>query len=150
MEIILQEEVANLGQIGDIVKVRNGYARNYLLPRGFAVEANRRNVRVLEHHKRLAAAKKERSQGQAQALREQIGAISLTIPAKAGEEGRLFGSVTNIDIEAALKEKGLTIERRKILLVDPIKQLGSYEVPINLGSETRTNITVEVTPEPES
>lgn len=150
MEIILHEEVANLGQIGDVVKVRDGYARNYLLPRGLAVEANRRNVRVLEHHKRLAAAKKERSQGQAQALREQIGAISLTIPAKAGEEGRLFGSVTNIDIEAALKEKGLTIERRKILLADPIKQLGSYEVPINLGSETRTNITVEVTPELES
>lgn len=150
MEIILQEEVVNLGQIGDIIKVRDGYARNYLLPRGLAVEANRRNVRMLEHHKRLAAAKKERAQSQAQALNEQIAAISLTILAKAGEEGRLFGSVTNIDIEAALKEKGVTVERRKILLSDPIKQLGSYEVPINLGGDIRTNVKIEVTPEPES
>ena len=150
MEIILQEEVVNLGQIGDIIKVRDGYARNYLLPRGLAVEANRRNVRMLEHNKRLAAVKKERTQSQAQALNEKIAAISLTIPAKAGEEGRLFGSVTNIDIEAALKEKGLTVERRKILLSDPIKQLGAYEVPINLGGDIRTHIKVEVTPESES
>ena len=84
MEIILQEEVANLGQIGDIVKVRDGYARNYLLPRGLAVQANRRNVRVLEHHKRLVAAKKERVQQQAQTLLDQLSALSLTIPAKAG------------------------------------------------------------------
>lgn len=145
MEIILQEEVANLGQIGDIVKVRDGYARNYLLPRGLAVEANRRNVRVLEHHKRLVAGKKERVQRQAQTLVEQLSALSLTIPAKAGEEGRLFGSVTNIDLEAALKEKGLSLDRRKILLDEPIKQLGSYEVPVNLGGAMRANIKVEIT-----
>ena len=148
MEIILQEEVANLGQIGDIVKVRDGYARNYLLPRGLAVQANRRNVRVLEHHKRLVAAKKERVQRQAQTLLDQLSALSLTIPAKAGEEGRLFGSVTNIDLEAALKEQGLTLDRRKILLDEPIKQLGSYEVPVNLGGALRANIKLEVTAEP--
>lgn len=147
MEIILQEEVANLGQIGDIVKVRDGYARNYLLPRGLAVQANRRNVRVLEHHKRLVAAKKERVQRQAQTLLDQLSALSLTIPAKAGEEGRLFGSVTNIDLEAALKEQGLTLDRRKILLDEPIKQLGSYEVPVNLGGALRANIKLEVTAE---
>ena len=144
MEIILQEEVANLGQIGDIVKVRDGYARNYLLPRGLAVQANRRNVRVLEHHKRLVAAKKERVQRQAQTLLDQLSALSLTIPAKAGEEGRLFGSVTNIDLEAALKEQGLTLDRRRILLDEPIKQLGSYEVPVNLGGALRANIKLEV------
>ncbi len=147
MEIILQEEVANLGQIGDIVKVRDGYARNYLLPRGLAVQANRRNVRVLEHHKRLVAAKKERVQRQAQTLLDQLSALSLTIPAKAGEEGRLFGSVTNIDLEAALKEQGLTLDRRRILLDEPIKQLGSYEVPVNLGGTLRANIKLEVTAE---
>ena len=147
MEIILQEEVANLGQIGDIVKVRDGYARNYLLPRGLAVQANRRNVRVLEHHKRLVAVKKERVQRQAQTLLDQLSALSLTIPAKAGEEGRLFGSVTNIDLEAALKEQGLTLDRRKILLDEPIKQLGSYEVPVNLGGALRANIKLEVTAE---
>ena len=147
MEIILQEEVANLGQIGDIVKVRDGYARNYLLPRGLAVQANRRNVRVLEHHKRLVAVKKERVQRQAQTLLDQLSALSLTIPAKAGEEGRLFGSVTNIDLEAALKEQGLTLDRRRILLDEPIKQLGSYEVPVSLGGALRANIKLEVTVE---
>ncbi len=147
MEIILQEEVANLGQIGDIVKVRDGYARNYLLPRGLAVEANRRNVRVLEHHKRLVAGKKERAERQAQALVEQLSALSLTIPAKAGEEGRLFGSVTNIDLETALKEKGMSLDRRRILLDEPIKQVGSYEVSINLGNAMRATIKVEVTAE---
>lgn len=147
MEIILQEEVANLGQIGDVVKVRDGYARNYLLPRGLAVQANRRNVRALEHHKRLVAVKKERVQRQAQTLLDQLSALSLTIPAKAGEEGRLFGSVTNIDLEAALKEQGLVLDRRKILLDEPIKQLGSYEVPVNLGGALRANIKLEVTAE---
>ncbi len=145
MEIILQEEVADLGQIGDIVNVRNGYARNYLLPRGFAIEASRRNVRVLEHQKRLVAVKKERAQSQARATSEQLSAVSLIIKARSGEEGRLFGSVTNIDIEAALKEKGITVDRRKILLDEPIKQLGEYDVAVNLGSGSRANIKVEVT-----
>jgi large subunit ribosomal protein L9 len=145
MEIILQEEVANLGQIGDVVNVRTGYARNYLLPRGFAVEANRRNVRALEHQKRLVAVKKERVESQAQATSEQLSAVSLTIKARSGEEGRLFGSVTNIDIEAALKEKGITVNRRKILLDEPIKQLGEHEVVVNIGGGLRANIKVEVT-----
>ncbi len=145
MEIILQEEVANLGQIGDVVNVRTGYARNYLLPRGFAVEANRRNVRVLEHQKRLVAVKKERVESQAQATSEQLSAVSLTIKARSGEEGRLFGSVTNIDIEAAPKEKVITVNRRKILLDEPIKQLGEHEVVVNIGGGLRANIKVEVT-----
>jgi len=144
MEIILQEEVANLGQIGDVVNVRNGYARNYLLPRGFAVEANQRNVHALEHQKRLVSVKKERAQSQAQATSEQLSAVSLTIKARSGEEGRLFGSVTNIDIEAALKEKGITVDRRKILLDEPIKQLGEHEVAVNIGGGARANIKVEV------
>ena len=147
MEIILQEEIVNLGQIGDVVNVRNGYARNYLLPRGFAVEANRRNVRALEHQKRLVGVKKEQVQSQAQATSEQLSAVSLIIKARSGEEGRLFGSVTNIDIEAALKEKGISIERRKILLDEPIKQIGEHEVAVNLGGGVRAHLKVEVTPD---
>jgi len=144
MEIILQEDVENLGHIGDIVKVRDGYARNYLLPRGLAVEASRRNLRMLEHQKRLVTAKKEREQKHAQSLSQQLGALTVMIPARAGEEDRLFGSVTNQDIEKALQAQGITVERRKILLGDPIKQLGTYAVPIQLSGGVRGNITVQV------
>lgn len=144
MEIILQEDVENLGRIGDIVKVRNGYGRNYLLPRGLAIEANRKNLHVLEHQKRLVAGKKERDQRQAQNLSEQLSALSVVIPARAGEEDRLFGSVTNQDIEKALQAQGFTIDRRKIILEEPLKQLGTYSVPINLGGDTRGTITVQV------
>ena len=144
MEIILQEDVTNLGQIGDVVKVRDGYARNYLLPRGLATEASRRNLRMLEHQKRLVAAKKDREQKQAQSLGQQLAALTLLIPARAGEEDRLFGSVTNLDIEKALQARGVTVERRKILLAEPLKQLGTYTVPIQLGGGARGNVTVQV------
>ncbi len=144
MEIILQEDVANLGTIGEVVKVRDGYGRNYLIPRGFAIEANRRNLHVLEHQKRLTAAKKEKDHQKAQGMSDRITALSLTIQARAGEEDRLFGSVTNIDIEKALTAQGVTIDRRKILLAEPIKQLGTYTVPVHLSSEVRGNITVHV------
>ena len=144
MEIILQEDVPSLGAIGDVVKVRDGYGRNYLVPRGVAVEANRRNLRVLEHQKRVTAAKKEKDYQQAQGMSARIAALSLTITARAGEEDRLFGSVTNIDIEKALTAQGVTIDRRKILLAEPIKQLGTYSVPVHLSSAVRGNITVNV------
>ena len=132
MEIILQEDVENLGEIGDIVKVKDGYARNYLLPRGLALTASRRNVRVLEHQKHLVAKKRERAQQNANAVRDRLSSLTLSIPARAGEEDKLFGSVTNIDIEKALQEQGVTVDRRKILLAEPIKQLGTYTVPIRL------------------
>jgi large subunit ribosomal protein L9 len=144
MEIILQEDVANLGVIGEVVKVRDGYGRNYLIPRGLAIEANRRNLRVLEHQKRLTAAKKEKDRQSAQGMSDRIAALSLTIQARAGEEDRLFGSVTNIDIEKALTVQGVTIDRRKIMLAEPIKQLGTYTVPVHLSSDVRGNITVNV------
>jgi large subunit ribosomal protein L9 len=144
MEIILQEDVANLGAIGEVVKVRDGYGRNYLIPRGLAIEANRRNLRVLEHQKRLTAAKKEKDRQSAQGMSDRIAALSLTIQARAGEEDRLFGSVTNIDIEKALTAQGVMIDRRKIMLAEPIKQLGTYTVPVHLSSDVRGNITVNV------
>lgn len=144
MQIILQEDIANLGVIGDVVKVRDGYGRNYLIPRGFALEANHRNLRVLEHQKRLTSVKKEKDRQQAQGMSDRIAALSLTIQARAGEEDRLFGSVTNIDIEKALVAQGVTIDRRKIVLAEPIKQLGTYSIPVHLNSEVRGNITVNV------
>jgi large subunit ribosomal protein L9 len=144
MEIILQEDVENLGHIGDVIKVRDGYARNYLLPRGLALEASRRNLRMLEHQKRLVAAKKERDQKQAQSLGQQLAALTLVVAARAGEEDRLFGSVTNQDIEKALHTQGVTIERRKILLEEPIKQLGTYTVPVQLSGGVRGSVTVQV------
>jgi large subunit ribosomal protein L9 len=144
MEIILQEDVENLGQIGDVVKVRAGHARNYLLPRGLAIEANRRNLRVLEHQKRLVSVKKERALGQAQTLSAQLAALNVVVTARAGEEDRLFGSVTNLDIEKALKAQGVAVDRKQILLAEPLKQLGTYTVPVQLGGGVRGNVTVQV------
>src|SRR5262249_59122477 len=103
------------------------------LPRGLALEANRRNLRVLEHQKRLAAAKKERALSQAQTLSAQLAALNVVVTARAGEEDRLFGSVTNLDIEKALKAQGVEVDRKKILLAEPLKQLGTYTVPVQLS-----------------
>jgi len=144
MEIILQEDVPNVGNIGEVVKVRDGFGRNYLIPRGLALLADNRNLRVLEHQKRLAAVKKDRVQKEAQSLGDKIAALSLVIPARAGEEDRLFGSITNQDIEKAIQAQGITIERRKIVLTEPIKQLGAHTVPIHLSNNVHVNVTVQV------
>ncbi len=144
MEVILQEDVVNVGRIGEVVKVRDGFGRNYLLPRGLALAADKRNLRVLEHQKRLAATKRERVQKEAQSLGDKITALNLVIPARAGEEDRLFGSVTNQDIEKAIQAQGITIERRKIILPEPIKQLGAHTVPIHLSGDVHVNVTVQV------
>lgn len=132
MEVILKEDVPKLGSIGDVVKVKPGYARNFLLPRGLAILADRRNLKALEHEKRVAAEKREREQRKADQLAKQLAAVSLSIRAKAGEEGRLFGSVTNLDIEKALQDKGFNLDRRRIRLDEPIKQIGDYNVEIHL------------------
>jgi len=149
MEVILQEYVANLGEMGDVVRVKDGYARNFLLPRGLAVEANRRNIGIVEHQRRLVAAKVERQRKVGETLAQQLAAVTLTVAARAGEEGRLFGSVTNMDIERLLREKGFSIERRRILLEAPIKTLGTYTVPIQVARDLQTAITVTVEPEAE-
>jgi large subunit ribosomal protein L9 len=144
MEVILKEDVPKLGSIGDVVRVKPGYARNFLLPRGLAVVADRRNLRALEHEKRVAAEKREREQRKAETLAKQIAALVLTISAKAGEEGKLFGSVTNIDLEKALQEKGFSVDRRRIRLDEPIKQLGDYTVDIQLPLGVEAKLAVSV------
>src|SRR5580704_15731637 len=116
VQIILSEDVANLGRTGDVVKVRPGFARNYLFPRKLAVEANQKSLRAFEHHKRIALAKREVQKTEAGDLKRKLEGLTISIGAHAGEEGKLFGSVTNIDIERALREKGFNVERRRIHL----------------------------------
>jgi large subunit ribosomal protein L9 len=145
VQVILNEDLPNLGRPGDVVRVRAGYARNYLLPRKLAVEANPRNLRAFEHQKRLAMVKREALRAQAMTEKERIEALHLTVAAHAGEEGKLFGSVTNLDLERALQQNGFTVDRRRILLAEPVKQLGNYIVTVRLQPEVDANLKFSVT-----
>src|SRR5688572_29658544 len=107
MEVILREDIPHLGKIGEMVRVRDGYARNYLLPRGLVVVANKKNLKGLEHQKKVVGAQKEKTEKVARGLADKLAAVMLSFPMKAGAEGKLFGSVTNMDIEKGLKKKGL-------------------------------------------
>ncbi|HEY6419707.1 MAG TPA: 50S ribosomal protein L9 [Candidatus Binataceae bacterium] len=147
VQVILSEDVPTLGRTGDVVKVRAGYARNYLLPRKLAVEADAKNLRAFEHQKRTALTRREAKKNEALSLKERIDALALTVNARAGEEGKLFGSVTNIDLERALREKGFDVDRRKILLAEPIKQLGDYTVAVKLESEVEASLKISVAAE---
>jgi len=146
VQVILREEMPNLGTIGDVVKVKPGYARNYLLPRGLAVEASVRNLHELEHQKRVIADKRLREQKSAAAIADKLGSVKLEFEVRAGEDGKLFGSVTNQDVHRRLEERGFSIERRRILLDEPIKSLGSHDVVVHLGPDTKTTLKVEVKP----
>ena len=144
MEVILKEDIANLGKIGDVVRVRDGYARNYLLPRGLVLEANKKNLKTFEHHKKIVGDQKQKIMRQAQTVGDQLNGVSLVIPMKVGEEGKLFGSVTNIHIEKALRAKGLNVDRRKIQLAEPIKNAGDYNVPVRLSADLTVPLKVSV------
>jgi large subunit ribosomal protein L9 len=144
MEVILKEDIVNLGKIGEIVRVRDGYARNYLLPRGLVLEANKKNMKTFEHHKKIVGDQKQKIVRQAQSVGDQLNGVSLVIPMKVGEEGKLFGSVTNIHIEKALKAKGLNVDRRKIQLAEPIKSAGDYDVPVRLSGDITVPLKVSV------
>ena len=144
MEVILKEDILNLGKIGELVRVRDGYARNYLLPRGLVLMANKKNLKTFDHQKKLVADQKQKTMRQAQSAADQLTGVSLVIPMKVGEEGRLFGSVTNIQIEKALKAKGLNVDRRKIHLDEPIKTVGDYEVPVRLAADLTVPLKLSV------
>lgn len=146
MRVILREEVESLGTIGDVVKVKPGFARNFLLPRGLAIEASTRNLRQLEHQKRVIADKRLREQKSAGAVADKLGTVTLAFSLRAGEDGKLFGSVTNLDVHRALEERGFAIERRRILLADPIKAIGEHRVTINVGPDVRATVAVVVSP----
>jgi len=149
VQVILRDDVPNLGKIGDVVRVKPGYARNFLLPRGLAVEANPKNLRMLEHHKRVIGAKAEREHKGAEALAKRLDGLTLSVKARAGEEGRLFGSVTNMDVERLLAEKGFQVDRRKIALEEPIKQVGTYPIGVQIGRTVRATVQVTVEAEPD-
>jgi len=147
MQIILREDIPNLGRPGDVVKVRDGYARNFLLPRNLAIEANPKSIRAFEHQRRLALMRREAKKNEALKVKERLEALRINLTARAGEEGKLFGSVTNIDIERALREQNFEIERRKIMLAEPIKQLGEYTVPVKVDPEVEAILKITVAAE---
>ncbi len=144
MKVILKENIETLGHIGDIVKVAPGYARNYLLPKGLAVEATEKNAKALEHVKRQMAYKKDKALESARNLAAKLGELSIELLHKAGEEGKLFGSVTNMEIAANLKEKGLDVDRKTIQLAEPIKHVGEFDVPVKVHPEVSATLKVKV------
>ena len=144
MEIILRQAVENLGKTGDVVNVKPGYARNYLLPHGLAYEATPGNLkRIQQERDRLEAAENDR-RGTAQGLAERLEQVSLTFSARVGEEGKLFGSVTATDIAQQLEAQGYHIEKRQIDLHEPIKALGVYRVPVRLHADVKPEVRVWV------
>ncbi len=145
--VILKENIDGLGTIGDVVSVKAGYARNYLVPQGLASIADERNVKALEHQKRQLARKLEKVTQDAQALKARIEKVTCEFSQRASEEGKLFGSVTSMDIEAKLKEAGIEIDRKKIQLSDAIKSLGEHAVAIKLDAGIVADIKVVVAQE---
>ncbi|MGN0719208.1 MAG: 50S ribosomal protein L9 [Anaerovoracaceae bacterium] len=148
MVVILNRDIKGTGKAGDVVKVSDGYARNMLIPRGWATEATEGNVRSLEKQKAIAAEKKAEEKAAAQAQAEKIRTLSVTITTKAGDGGRIFGSITSKDIADALKaQHKLTVDKKKIQLDSPIKQTGETEVAIKLYPEVTTTLKVVIAAE---
>ena len=144
MKVILKEHIEGVGHLGDVLEVSDGFARNFLLPRKKALEANSRNVKEFEHATRVIVEKAKKEKVELEAHAKKISAVSLTITMKAGKDGKLFGSVTSKDIEQGLAEKGFTIDRKKIHLVQPIKALGTVAVPIKLHRDVTATVSIEV------
>ena len=147
MEVILREHVDNLGRRGDLVKVADGYARNYLLPRKLALLATDGNKKVIEREKVKFDAKEAEEQKVAQAVADRLATVEIEITRKVGETDALFGSVTNADVADALAAKGFDIDRRKIQLHEPIKKLGDYTVPVKLHRDVTVPLKVKVAAE---
>ncbi|MGB3097253.1 MAG: 50S ribosomal protein L9 [Candidatus Deferrimicrobiaceae bacterium] len=147
MKVILREDVESLGKAGDVIKVADGYGRNYLIPKRLAVQANMRNLRALEHDRRVIDARAKKTRKGAEELGEKLASLSLTIPAKAGEEGKLFGAVTSRDISEALERAGVPVDRKSVLLSEPIKQIGEYKVKVKAGTDIVPEVPVSVVSE---
>ncbi|NIA22641.1 MAG: 50S ribosomal protein L9 [Proteobacteria bacterium] len=135
MEIILLKQMEKLGKIGDVVKVKDGYARNYLLPKGYAIIASESNLKKVQHIVSSAKKKLMKLKDDAESLKEALSKLSLTVTVKAGEEDKLYGSVTTADIEELLKKEEYDIDKKKIVLDEPIKKLGVYDVKIKIHPE---------------
>jgi large subunit ribosomal protein L9 len=147
MEVILRDHVENLGKRGEIVKVADGYARNFLLPRKLALPATDANRKWVERERKIAEARDMQERGAAEAIAVRLNALELTISRKTGENDQLYGSVTNGDIAELLAARGFDVDRRKILLPDPIKALGENTVPVKLHRDVTANVRVTVAKE---
>jgi large subunit ribosomal protein L9 len=145
MEIILVQDVPQLGYKGDTLTVRPGYARNYLIPNGYALLATSSNKKVVAENQRQAAHKLAQVKTEAETLAIQLNELTLQIPAKTGTSGKIFGSITTLQIAQALKEKGYEIDRRKISLPEEIKNIGTYQANIDLHKEVKAKISLDVT-----
>ena len=135
MKVILTQDITGLGSIGDLITVKDGFGRNYLVPQGKALQATSQNMKTLEHQKRQIREKIDKAKREAERLAARIESVSCTVAKAVGEEDKLFGSVTGMDIEASLKLEGVEIDRKKINLLEPIKSLGIYNIPIKLHPE---------------
>jgi len=144
MEVILKEDINNLGHRGDVVKVADGYGRNYLLPKKLALQATAANKAVIEQMKASAVRKSANEKSEAEALVGQLNSVALVFERKVGEQDHLFGSVTSADIAAQLEQKGFSIDRRKVQLDEPLKQIGEFHIPVKLHREVTAHIAVTV------
>ena len=149
MEVILRRDMDELGLEGDVVDVAKGYARNYLLPKGIALEASQQNIKALELQRKKIELRRLKAKEEALELKQKIDDMEITFSLKAGEEGKLYGSVTTMDIASQLEKQGLVVDRRKIILEKPIKTLGEIEVPIRIYPEVTGAVKVVVVPEEE-
>jgi large subunit ribosomal protein L9 len=144
MQVILRDDLDNLGKSGEVVNVKPGYARNYLLPRGLAIKATAGDIKRVDHEKRVIAARTAKLAKEAQSEADKLSQISVSIAVATGEEDRLYGSVTTRDVSEALKDRGVTVDPKKILLDEPIKALGLAEVPIKVGRGVTATVKVWV------
>lgn len=144
MKVILQENIDSLGYVGDVLDVADGYARNFLLPRQKALEANPRNVKALEHAKRVTAHKAKKVEHDIQALATKLSGVALTFPVQTGKEDKLFGSITTKDLEAGLSAEGFDVDRRKIQLANPLRELGTFSVGVKLHRDIVANVSVSL------
>ena len=144
MEVILKEDVAKLGSRGDVVKVAEGYGRNFLLPRKLAIEATKGNKNVIEQMKAATVRRSAKEKAQAEELSKQFEGLSVSFTRKSGEQDQLFGSVTSGDIADALEKKGFNIDRRKVQLHEPLKALGEFAIPIKLHKDVTTHLKVVI------
>jgi large subunit ribosomal protein L9 len=147
MKVILTQDIAGLGSIGDLITVKDGFGRNYLVPQGKALQATSQNMKKLEHQKRQIREKIDKAKREAERLAARIESVSCTVAKAVGEEDKLFGSVTGMDIEASLKLEGVEIDRKKINLLEPIKSLGIYNIPIKLHPEVTATLKLWVVKE---
>lgn len=144
MKVILREDVDKLGRMGDLVNVADGYARNFLLPRNMAALATTKNIKSLEHEKRVIADRVKKEKMAAEEEAKKISAVSVSIPVQVGEEGKLFGSVTSKDIADAIAAQGFEIDKRRIQLEKPIKEIGTFMVPVKVHHDVTAQVKVEV------